>query len=309
MKICITAVGTRGDLQPYLALGLGLKEAGHSVKIVSAKNEEAFVIKYGLDFIALDVDIQKIMERGEVNEMAKGNNPIKFILSHLKGSKSLKELMIKTQDEICNACADAEVIIFHPGIPLGFFLAKEKRQIAILATPFPVVSTKDYPSILFYSLPKFGKYYNLLTHYIFDKVFWAMAKSPIKIFWKNHFKTAVDFISSPIKQQIGNGQLLLNGYSQYLFNKPKEWPNNIYTTGNWLLDAEPGFLPSPELIDFINSGDKPIYVGFGSMKNFDDFGKTLELISAALMITKQRAIVSLGWSKNNYANAIPENIF
>ena len=43
MKIAITTVGTRGDLQPYIALGLGLKEAGHEVLIVSAKNEESFV--------------------------------------------------------------------------------------------------------------------------------------------------------------------------------------------------------------------------------------------------------------------------
>ena len=38
MKIAITTVGTRGDLQPYIALGLGLKDAGHEVLIVSSKN-------------------------------------------------------------------------------------------------------------------------------------------------------------------------------------------------------------------------------------------------------------------------------
>ena len=62
MKIAITTVGTRGDLQPYIALGLGLKEAGHEVLIVSAKNEKSFVRNYGLDFYPLDVDIQKIMK-------------------------------------------------------------------------------------------------------------------------------------------------------------------------------------------------------------------------------------------------------
>ena len=84
MKIVITTVGSRGDLQPYIALGLGLKNSGHEVSIVSAKIEESFVRNYGLDFYALDVDIQKIMEGDDVQEMAKGSNPVKFIIGHLK---------------------------------------------------------------------------------------------------------------------------------------------------------------------------------------------------------------------------------
>jgi len=123
MKIVITTIGTRGDLQPYIALGLGLKKAGYEVQIVSARNEENFVRNYGLDFYALEVDIQKIMEDGEVREMSKGNNPLKFIKGHLKSSKGLKKLMVKTQVEIWKACADADLIIFHPGMPLGFYLA------------------------------------------------------------------------------------------------------------------------------------------------------------------------------------------
>ena len=59
MKIAITTVGSRGDLQPFISLGLGLKNAGYDVLIISAKNEEDFVRNYGLDFYALDVNIQE----------------------------------------------------------------------------------------------------------------------------------------------------------------------------------------------------------------------------------------------------------
>jgi sterol 3beta-glucosyltransferase len=309
MKIAITTVGTRGDLQPYIALGLGLKNSGHEVIIVSAKNEESFVRNYGLDFYALDVDIQKIMESGDVQEMAKGSTPLKFIISHLKGSKSLKELMVKTQGEIWNACQNSDLIIFHPGMPLGLFLAKEQNKKAILATPFPVVATKDYPSILFYALPKLGSYYNLLTHFIFDKVFWALAKSPIKEFWTNSIKSKANFDISPLKQQIKNGGLVLNGYSELLFKQSKQWTNNIHTTGSWIIETEPNFLPTKELEDFIFNGETPIYIGFGSMKDPDTFNKTLAIIIETLSITNQRAIVGLGWTKNDYKETLPENVF
>ena len=43
MKIAITTVGSRGDLQPFISLGLGLKKAGYEVLIISPKNEEDFV--------------------------------------------------------------------------------------------------------------------------------------------------------------------------------------------------------------------------------------------------------------------------
>ncbi len=309
MKIAITTVGTRGDLQPYIALGLGLKDLGYEVQIVSAKNEETFVRNYGLDFFALDVDIQKIMEGGEVNEMAKGDNPFKFIISHMKGSKSLKKMMVKTQGEIWHACKNADLIVFHPGMPLGFFLGKEKNIKAILATPFPMVSTMDYPSILFYSFLRLGSYYNLLTHFIFDKLFWALTKSSITEYWNKNVKTKMDFATSPIKQQINSGHLVLNGYSELLFKQPKEWANNIHTTGSWIIDTETNFVPPIELDNFINNGEPPIYIGFGSMKYFDSFNKTLALIIEALDITKQRAVLGFGCTKNNCKKALPENIF
>lgn len=308
MKIAITTVGTRGDLQPYVALALGLKNAGHDVLIVSAKNEETFVRNYRLDFYSLDVDIQQIMDAGDVQEMAKGSNPFKFILSHLKGSKSLKALMVKTQSEIWDACTDADLIIFHPGMPLGFFLAKEKNKIAILATPFPVVSTKEYPSILFYALPKLGRYYNLLTHFIFNKVFWALSKSAIKTFWDTTIKSNINFSTSPLKQQIKTGGLVLNGYSELLFAHSTQWANNIYTTGSWIIDTEPNFVPPIELDNFITNGEAPIYIGFGSMKDLNSFNKTLAIIMEALAITKQRAVVGLGWTTNNYKEKLPDNI-
>ena len=309
MKIAITTVGTRGDLQPYIALGLGLKSSGHEVLIVSAKNEESFVRNYGLDFYALDVDIQKIMEDGDVQQMAKGSNPLKFIISHLRGTKSLKALMVKTQAEIWNACKNTDIIIFHPGMPLGFFLAKEQNKKAILATPFPVVACKDYPSILFYALPRLGSYYNLLTHFIFDKVFWLLAKAPIKEFWNKNIKSKTNFSISPLKQQIESGELVLNGYSELLFAHSTEWPNNIKTTGSWIIETEPNFIPAADLLDFIKNGDTPIYVGFGSMKDLDTFNNTLAVIIESLKITKQRAVVGLGWTTNHYKEQLPNNIF
>ena len=309
MKIAITTVGTRGDLQPYIALGLGLKEAGHEVLIVSSKNEEAFVKNYGLAFFSLNVDIQKLMDGDEVQEMSKGNNPLKFILSHLKGSKKLKQLMVDTQAEIWTACQFADIIIFHPGMPIGFFIAQENKRISVMANPFPVIATSDYPAILFYTSPRLGKLFNKITHKIFEKLFWSLSKSAVVEFWNKSVKTKMNFSLSPTRQQIDSGMPVINGYSNLFFHHSKHWDNNIHTTGNWFIDNEPNFIPPTVLTNFIDNGEQPIYIGFGSMKDIESFKTTLNIIKEALDQTKQRAVVGLGWSKLSYNESIPSNIF
>ncbi len=252
MKIVITTVGSRGDLQPFISLGLGLKKAGYDVLIVSAKNEEDYVINYGLNFYALDVNIQELMEgNSHVQEFAKGSNPLKFIISHLKGSKHLKTLMIKTQREIWNACQDADLIVFHPGMPIGYFIAQVNNTKSILLNPFPVVATKDYPSILFYSLPRLGRAFNSLTHAIFYKVFWALTKSAIVEFWKEDVQTKVDFKTSPIQQQIKSGRPVINAYSPLIFQPALEWGNNVQTVGSLIIENESNFIPHSNVFELI----------------------------------------------------------
>jgi sterol 3beta-glucosyltransferase len=309
MKIAITTLGTRGDLQPFIALGLGLKNAGYDVLLISAKNEETFVRSYGLNFFALNVDIQKIMERDEIQEMAKGDNPIKFITSHISGTKKLKQSMLNTQNEIWQGCKGSDIIIYHPGMPLGFFIAKEFGKISIMANPFPVISTKEYPSILFYNGPRIGGLYNLLTHLIFEKLFWTLTKSSIKEFWRNTVNSKMDFSVPPIRQQVKSGMPVINGYSEKLFHKPGDWNENIYITGSWMIQKEPDWTPSTDLENFINAGQPPIFIGFGSMKDISQFKKTFEIILQALEISKQRAIIGLGWNKLDNDEPVPNDVF
>ena len=57
MNITILTIGSRGDVQPFVALGVGLKEAGHEVTLATGKAFEAFVTEHGLRHVALDVDL------------------------------------------------------------------------------------------------------------------------------------------------------------------------------------------------------------------------------------------------------------
>lgn len=217
--------------------------------------------------------------------------------------------MVKTQAEIWTASQDADLIVFHPGMPIGYFIAQVYNKKSVLLNPFPVVATKDYPSILFYTFPRFGRAFNSLTHFIFYKVFWALAKSSIEEFWKENIGKKVDFSTSPIIQQIKSGRPVINAHSPLVFEPAQEWGKNIQTVGSLTIENESNFTPTKELVDFIKTGEPPIFIGFGSMKDINSFTQTFEILSEAVTKTKQRAVIGLGWTKNSFSGFIPDNMF
>ena len=74
MRIAIIALGSRGDVQPYLALGRGLNQAGHTVRLVTNKNYGPLVQSHGLDFWPLYGDIQAIVKSPEMQaQLEKGS--------------------------------------------------------------------------------------------------------------------------------------------------------------------------------------------------------------------------------------------
>ena len=92
---------------------------------------------------------------------------------------------------------------------------------------------------------------------------------------------------------------LLYAYSNYVLPKPSSWSNEIQVTGYWFLEPEKDWKPPTDLVDFLNGGSPPVYIGFGSMSDRDPEYITKEYITkivlAALEKTKQRGIISKGW--------------
>ena len=75
MKITVNTLGTRGDIQPYIALSLGLQQAGYSVRILTHQIFEAFVKEYGLDVYPLQLDPRQVLVNQALSEL--GNNAIR----------------------------------------------------------------------------------------------------------------------------------------------------------------------------------------------------------------------------------------
>jgi sterol 3beta-glucosyltransferase len=295
MMITILTAGTRGDTQPYIALGVALKKAGHAVRVAAFETYEAFVKQFGLEFYPIKGDLPGVAASDDVRGAMSADNPLKLVFSFNR----LKSFVFDLQKDFYDACIGSEAIVYHPGVSIGYFVARALEIPSILATPFPMTPTKEYPSLMFYGTVRLGKAFNFLSHRILETVMWSASSSAIKQFWRKEFgHIPADFVSPFGRQNTKNHPTVIS-CSNYVFPRPHDWPEHVTSTGYWFLDDEVDWQPTPDLLDFLQRGPPPVYVGFG----------TTELVIDALKRSGQRGILATGWNAMSRIASVPEEIF
>ena len=96
MRLTILAVGSRGDAQPYTALGLGLQRAGHDVKIATHEVFREMATERGLGFGLIRLNPQEMLKQ-EAGQawMEAGKNPVRFIRHMARAFAPLLHEMLK----------------------------------------------------------------------------------------------------------------------------------------------------------------------------------------------------------------------
>jgi sterol 3beta-glucosyltransferase len=305
MKITILTAGSRGDTQPYIALGLALQKAGHPVRIATFGNFKTLVESSGLEFYAVRGDVMQVTRSELGREAMSPDNPLKVMLSF----NQLKKLVGDLQQDFYNACIGTDAVVYHPGAAIGFFIAREMNIPAILATPYAFTPTTDYPSLLFYHLPRFGKIYNSLTHRIQAQIFWSTASQAIREYWQKRFGHPPANFGSPFSRQVTRRDPTVISYSEHVFPRPAGWPEHVHITGYWFLDEEAGWQPPQGLLDFIRAGKPPVYVGFGSVGDASLAERKTRLVIEALKLSGQRGVLATGWNAMTKVGNLPETIY
>jgi sterol 3beta-glucosyltransferase len=280
VKICILTIGTRGDVQPYIVLGLGLKAAGHEVTISTLDEFKPLVHQYNLLHDSLRGDFLKAAQL-EVGQ--KGTNPLRLIWQYVEMAKDT------LADEWASA-QKAEVLIYSPAAIGGFHIAEKLDIPTFAAFPVPLYSpTKEFPSpfLPFHNLGPFNK----LSHQIFAQLGPAMYRSSI-----NQFRKDILGLSPTKGENLLRGKPItkLYAYSEVVVPRPADWDESSVVTGYWFLDTPANWQPDPELVRFLQDGLAPVYIGFGSMFMGGGKQKT-EIALQALRLAGQRGILATGW--------------
>ncbi len=292
MHITILALGSRGDVQPYAILGSGLKSAGHQVRFITFASFAPFIAKQGLDFHPIPGDAQSLVAGGGASTLGL----VRSFTGLAKGyARSLSDPYLGETDLIINQL---------PGGLYGFDLAEKYNVPMMLASVIPLVRTNAMPLMGFPNLPLSG--YNQMTYSLGEKVLWQMFRSVVNE-WR--IKT-LDLPPLPRKgyfDQLGTQKFpVINGFSQHVVPRPSDWNEHIHITGYWL-EEEKQWEPSKDLLNFLDAGKPPVFIGFGSMP-IKNPRRTTEIVLEALKRSGQRGILHAGWGGLGNIS-LPENVF
>lgn len=292
MKILIITIGSRGDVQPYVALGKGLKAAGHEVTVCTAWSFEGFVEEHGLRFAYMDNDLVELLTddvgRQALEDM---QGPIGTIKTAIRLIRMLKPVMRRIMSDVWDAAREFEpdFLVYNSKVP-GVHIAEKLGMPCALAMPFPqFVATGEFPTI---GMPDFGAFTNRASYKIvqlFTTAFGGMI---------NEFRTDILGLEKTSRfiglhhMTDGTPVPVLHCYSETVVPRPADWPACAYVTGYWFLDEKSE--PSDELVSFLEKGDPPVYVGFGSMSGRKP-EKVTKVVVESLEAANVRGIIATGW--------------
>ncbi len=303
MQITILAMGSRGDVQPYVALGSGLKSAGHSVQMLSTLDFQPLVAAHGLEFAAIG-DSAIAQAQAHMKDLAEQGNLLQILSATGQGARQLAE---QTARSGLQASQGSDLIIGGLGF-MGLALAEKLGTAYVPAYLVPLTPTRTFPSALA-PLPqsKLTRWANRLSHTLTQQMMWRM------MFRSADTYARTEVLDLPPLPRPGPFKLLeqqdaplLYGYSPAVLPPPSDWSANIHVTGYWFLDAPAGWQPPQALAEFLAAGPPPVYIGFGSMFSRDPQANTALMI-AALQRTGQRGILYGGWGGLAQSD-LPDNV-
>lgn len=288
MKITILTYGSRGDVQPFLPLSLGLMAKGHSVKLAAPARFKSLVEEHRIDFVPLAGDPEDLSRR--LNNA--GYNFIKMLRDLMKHAIEIGADVWRQTEE---ACKDADLMLHTFTHAVGAHtLARERDIPDIHIQTFPMFTpTGDYPNV---TLPDLrSRSLNRLTHKFSQTITWWGSQMGFeqvrrgaglpkrKLYWP--------FDDDPSRPRTP----ILCAWSPSVLPASRDWPPRTHVTGYYFFPPDDSYQPPIELHSFLQTGKPPVCITFGSMVN-RDAQRIDQIVRTSLRQTSNRGIILSGWS-------------
>eukprot|EP01135_Chromosphaera_perkinsii_P004033 Nk52_evm46s266 gene=Nk52_evmTU46s266 len=302
-KILLMTIGSRGDVQPFIALGRQLQSEGYHVRLAAFDCFRKFTEDNNLEFVPLAGDPKELMKLCGDNEMFS----VSFIVEALKNFRSFYKNLLKSAWKACRDESPAfpgkeyypDLIVSNPPVAAHFHLAEALKIPCIIAFTMPWSRTGAFPHPMVADRGFDAKAYkkNYRSFKLLEKLTWMGTKDMINHWREKYLKLpSIHFYEGAHCLHVHRIPHIYC-YSRHMLPKPDDWPVDNHVTNFWFLEEsknQPDFKPPEELVEFINAGSKPVYIGFGSIV-IDDPDKLTRIIIEAVVESGCRAIISQGW--------------
>jgi UDP:flavonoid glycosyltransferase YjiC (YdhE family) len=237
--------------------------------------------------------VQDVAESPEMRELLEKGNLLTIMR---RTAKEAERATLEWAEDGLAACQGMDLLIAGlGGLFIGFALAEKLGLPLIQAFLVPFTPTRAFPGPLIpRAMPNLGGSFNRLTHHLTRQMMWQPFRSADSLARRKVLGLPPAPFRGPHYSERARGLPLLYGFSPSVISAPPDWGDDIHVTGFWLLDSAGDWVPPPELLDFLQAGSPPVYIGFGSMSTRKP-EETADLVVEALKRTGQRAILLSGW--------------
>lgn len=272
MRLLILTYGTEGDSRPLAALGHALMQAGHTVQLLADASTLDTARALGIPCDALAGDIRATLAREH------GMREIARALPALVDANAVDWLQ-----QAIEAGRGCDAVIVSGLTAFVGLSAAEALRVPVVGTMLiPISPTKEFAApFLPFDPPRI---LNRVSHHLFNQLTWAMLRKST-----NQARARAGL---PQRRALWTGHPMLYGVSPALVSPPGDWPANAHLTGQWIPPTA-AWTPPADLARYLDSGEPPIYVGFGSMAGFDT-AQVLEAVTGA--VGNRRVLFNSGWS-------------
>ena len=294
MRFTCLTIGSRGDVQPYVALCKGLIADGQQAKIATHEEFRDFVEDHGIEFVPIDGNPEELMAICVEHGM--------FTYSFLKeASQKFRGWIDELLSSSWKACQNTDILIESPSAMGGIHIAEALGIPYYRAFTMPWSKTRVYPHAFAVPDSSKGGTYNTMTYSAFDILFWKAISGQVNR-WR---KKSLNLPATNFDKLAQHKVPFLYNFSPFVVPPAIDWPEWIRVTGYWFLDGsddkgEDEKWEAPEnvtkFIDQAHQDDKKLaYIGFGSIVVSDPKALTKAVVEA---VNKSgvRCILVKGWS-------------
>lgn len=308
MRILLMSLGSRGDMEPFLALGAELKAEGHVVGYCMPAQFESLAREVSDQFHPEDPAFLELLDAPEVRQIIGQVGSVWSrllnVLRLIPKTKSLQQQVIRDQAEAVARFRPDE-IVFHIKCIYPALWAIQTGGKARILSPMPCLihPTGVYPHIAF-GKPR-GAWWNRFTYTLAN---WALIRQSILGYgrsfireqgWSVSHRRLARFFADEVEVEYA--------FDERLFPRPADWPAQAAITRFRERDKLQGKGLKPEVEAFLEHHDQILYVGFGSMVNAHPQRVATDIIEVA-QAAGLAVLLNRSWGGIEPPASLPSNV-
>jgi len=290
-KVLIATLGTRGDVQPYVALARELALLGDEVVLCTGEGFDDMIAAAGARARPVPINFQSLLQDKDIQDAL---FTLRGKLRAARQNIDLQKRLIRCFWQI-GLQEEPDLILFNLKATVMTLVGRRLNVPTMPTCLQPVaLPTRAFPLALF-GFPDLGGPLNRMS-YAAGRLLMKAGLSPLFKSLKSEAGPELSHPGSHLDGHMPGGGKApsLQGFSRALVPTPVDWPDEAWACGYWFTEPDTAYRPPADLAAFLAAGPPPVYLGFGSMPSKDP-GRLTETVMAALGQTEQRAILATGW--------------